>query len=70
MAKWKKQPGLGDRVLLMGNHPHAGKVGTYDRDETTLLGTYPVVKLDTGESCFVMRGVEWRRIGRDESWTK
>lgn len=66
---WKKAPGLGDRVLITGNHPHAGKIGTYDRSEQTMFGVFPVVVFDDGTSCFVMGGVEWKRVGINRSWT-
>jgi hypothetical protein len=52
---------IGARVLLKGDHPWAGHSGTVVRFGNTILGRYPVVRLDDrddvpyGRECFVMK---------------
>lgn len=54
----------GQRVVLIGNHPWAGHAGEYVRDELieTLGSTWPVVRLDSGQECFVMNSDQWQAI--------
>ena len=44
----EERPRRGDRVKLIGDHPHAGSRGVYFSDETYYEGgkLYPVVKLE------------------------
>jgi hypothetical protein len=55
---------LGCRVLIRGDHPHAGEVGTVARVEmaraTRKWGF--VVELDDGGGCFVFKGEHWQVI--------
>lgn len=55
---------VGRRVLIRGDHPHAGKSGTVDRIE--FVGVVSkwgfVVKFDDGEDGFVFNGKHWRII--------
>lgn len=50
---------IGQLVLIKGNHPHAGKVGTFDGWQRTIFGTRPVVSFPDGNGCFVMDPKEW-----------
>lgn len=53
-------PWLGRRVLIRGDHPHAGKAGTVDRIELAraIRKWGFVVNLDDGLDCFVFLGSE------------
>jgi hypothetical protein len=55
---------VGKRVLIRGDHPHAGKAGTVDRAEMAraLRQWGFVVALDDYSECFVFKGEEWRVI--------
>jgi hypothetical protein len=55
---------LGRRVLIRGDHPHAGKVGAVERVEMArALSKWGfVVQLDDGDGCFVFRGEHWQVI--------
>lgn len=73
---WMPQPKalkVGDRVMLTGMHPHAGKPGTVVRFEPLVsqvalpanlgqmdVGRRTVVKLDSGREVFVTQVDEWR----------
>jgi len=52
---------IGQRVVLCGDHPWAGCVGTVIRAEKTPWGWQPIVRLDDAagvpyqHECFVMR---------------
>lgn len=48
---------IGRRVLLINGHPHAGFAGMIDRFEVveTLNKEAAVVKLDSGQSCFLFK---------------
>jgi hypothetical protein len=56
---------IGDRVILSGGHPHAGKAGAVVRFETNELfpglGARPVVKMDEGREVYVSQADEWRK---------
>lgn len=53
---------IGDRVLLIGSHPWAGHAGEFVRQEEVAgFGLRPVIRLDSGQECFVMRPEQWRR---------
>ncbi len=64
--KWKKQPGLGDRVVMVGDHPDYGEKGTYDGDGPK----GPVVALDNGKTCTLGSWSHWAKIGIDQNWRK
>lgn len=54
---------IGDRVIMTGDHPWAGEVGTYEGDEfISGFGHRPKIKLDNGFGCFVMRPGQVRVI--------
>lgn len=55
---------LGQRVLLLPPHPWAGHAGEFVREEyiETLGIIRPVVKLDSGQECFVMNPLHWQRV--------
>lgn len=57
---------LGQRVLITGDHPWAGHTGEFIREEfiSVLRVTRPVVKLDNGQECFVMKLVNWQRVDK------
>ena len=55
----------GRRVKIIGDHPHAGKYGVYLEDRRTILGVRPVVRLDDGGECFVMKPTDWRPTATD-----
>lgn len=52
----------GSRVRLIGSHPHAGQVGTFNGlEEVGLLKRLrPKIQLDDGSSCFVMKPDQWQ----------
>lgn len=55
----------GDRVVLTGGHPYAGKAGVVVRFEKNelfpALGARPVVKLNEGREACVSQADEWRK---------
>jgi hypothetical protein len=51
----------GTKVVIVGNHPHAGKRGEFVEFRRTIFGDRPVVKLENGDECFVMNPDEWQR---------
>lgn len=54
---------IGQRVLITGDHPWAGHAGEFVRkEEIPFIGERPVVKLDGGVECFVMRPDQWQAI--------
>jgi hypothetical protein len=55
---------IGQRVVLTNSHPWAGHAGEVIRTEfiETLQYSRPVVRLDNGQECFVMRPDQWRKI--------
>jgi hypothetical protein len=57
---------VGTRVIIGGDHPWAGHTGEIVRWETVHLfraeGPKPVVKLDSGQECFVMSPTQYGRV--------
>lgn len=49
---------IGKRVLMRGKHPHSGKTGTVRKYGSTIFGRRPIVDLDDGLTCFIMRPYE------------
>ena len=56
---------IGDRVVLLKPHPHAGEHGEFVRVEECLFGLCPIVRMDdcaTGEEeCFVIYPTQGRK---------
>ncbi len=54
----------GNRVRIVGAHPHAGAEGTFVGFRSTVLGERPVVRFDESRDgvaeCFVMDPRHWR----------
>jgi hypothetical protein len=50
---------IGCKVLLTGDHPHAGEVGTFEGVFTTVLGLRPMVSLADGSKCFITKNDQW-----------
>lgn len=61
-----KEKGLkiGDRVLITGNHPWAGHTGKYAYNELVKAygAMYPVIQLDNGTTCFVMKPEQFKKV--------
>lgn len=57
-------PRIGDRVFLVGKHPHAGESGTVVRQEVLGMfphwGPRPVIELDDGSECFITDRDHWK----------
>lgn len=54
---------LGERVLIIGDHPWTGHTGEFVRQEHIEgFGIRPVVRLDSGQEVFVMRPEQWRKV--------
>lgn len=63
----QRLPRVGARVLLTGDHPHAGKVGRVAATDVPLAMTDRTgahVDLDQGGACFVFDASDW--VGIDE----
>lgn len=54
----------GDRVLILGNHPHAGKIGVYKGVEhVPVLGKWGcLVRFDDETGCYVFGSSHWRKV--------
>lgn len=50
---------IGTKVMLTGDHPHAGKVGTFIGVFNTVLGLRPLVSLADGTDCFISKNSQW-----------
>lgn len=62
--KKKEQVFIGQRVQLIGKHPHAGGVGYIDRLGNTAVGTGFVVSLDDGIECYVFKPEHIKFLGQ------
>jgi hypothetical protein len=57
----------GERVMIIGDHPHSGKVGVYKGTEPTLVGVAALIELDDGGGCYVYHGNNLKFLsGADE----
>lgn len=60
-----KELKIGDRVILSGSHPYAGKAGVVTRFETNTVtpesGKRVVVKIDGGCFVYVSQADQWRK---------
>lgn len=59
----EKGPKVGDRVLITGNHPWSGYSGEYVYNELIEAygAMYPVIRLDNGMTCFVMKPEQFKK---------
>lgn len=46
---------IGCRVEIGGDHPHAGRVGTLEDVQDTIVGTGLVIRFDNGDGAFVFK---------------
>lgn len=53
---------IGVKCRLIGDHPWAGEHGTVERWENTIFGWRPVVRMENGEACFVMKPEHFRQV--------
>jgi hypothetical protein len=53
---------IGDKVFLTKKHPWGEAIGVYVRNDHTLFGMKPIVKIDNGQEVYVMREEQWRLI--------
>lgn len=53
---------VGARRRIIGDHPWSGNHGYIDRWEYTPFGWRPVVKMENGESCFVINPKHFRQV--------
>jgi hypothetical protein len=53
---------IGTKVLLTGDHPNAGNVGTFEGVFNTVLGLRPMVSLADGTKCFITKNNQWEPI--------
>lgn len=51
----------GQRMMIVGKHPHTGQIGKVEEIQDTLGGVGYVIRLDNGESCFVFKAenIQW-----------
>ena len=52
----------GQKVILLGKHPHAGQIGNYMGTEMTLLGMARLIHLDNGQRCYVYKSEEFKLL--------
>lgn len=53
---------IGSKVMLTGDHPHAGEVGTFIGVFNTILGLRPMVSLADGTNCFISKNEQWKPL--------
>lgn len=58
-----EQEFIGQRVQLVGKHPHVGEIGYIDRLGKTAVGTGFIVSLDNGIECFVFKPEQMKFLG-------
>lgn len=52
----------GCRVRLCGDHPHAGKLGTYAGVDVLATGEGAKIDLDEGGGCYVFKPTQWEAL--------
>ena len=52
----------GNKVLLSGNHPHAGKIGIYIGTISTIMGLAGLIRFDDGTEVCIFKSEEIRFI--------